>query len=199
MPRYVAFLRGVNVGGRTIRMERLREVFTAAGSSAVETFIASGNVIFDSRATNLPALERKVEAALQSSLGYRVATFLRRVTDLEAIAQHQPFTADATGALGTIHVGFLRAAPGAAERRAILALRTEVDELDVKGSEVYWLVRGRLHDSKLSDAVMGRSLGETTMRNRNTIVRLAAKYGLAQVGAEKRTVKTSNFQPPTPK
>jgi uncharacterized protein (DUF1697 family) len=177
VPRYVAFLRGVNVGGRTIRMERLREVFTAAGSSAVETFIASGNVIFDSRATNLPALEQKLEAALQASLGYRVATFLRRVTDLEAIAQHQPFIADATGAFGTIHVGFLRAAPGAAGRRAILALRTEVDEFDVKGSEVFWLVRGRLLDSKLSDAGMGRALGEITMRNRNTIVRLAAKFG----------------------
>ena len=68
MPRYVAFLRALNFGGHTIRMERLRDVFTAAGFAGVETFIASGNVIFDSGSTNIGALERKIEMALQSEL-----------------------------------------------------------------------------------------------------------------------------------
>jgi uncharacterized protein (DUF1697 family) len=177
LPRYVAFLRAINVGGRIIRMERLREVFAFAGFSAVETFIASGNVIFDSRATNIAALERKVEEALEASFGFPIATFVRRVDDLGPIARHQPFTPDAAGALGTIHVGFLRGPLNAADRRRVLESRTDVDEFDVRGSEVYWLVRGKLTDSKLSNAAMGRAMGETTMRNRNTIIRLASKFG----------------------
>jgi uncharacterized protein (DUF1697 family) len=178
MPLYVAFLRGINVGGRTVRMERLREVFRALGFSDVETFIASGNVIFGSDVPDPMALERRIETALESALGFEVATFVRPVRQLGAIARHQPFAAGSDGApAGTIQVGFLRDAPDAAVRRRILACRTEVDELAVKGREVYWLVRGRLFDSRLAGPALGRLLGPTTMRNLNTVVRLARKYG----------------------
>jgi len=176
MPRYVAFLRAVNVGGRTIKMERLREVFTSAGFTGVETFIASGNVIFDSRSTSIPSLERKIEAALEDALGYEVQTFVRRGEDLKAIAEHQPFPVDAAGApVGTIYVCFLRSAPDAAYRKQLLTFRTDVDDFDVKGPQAYWLVRGNLLDSKADGPAFGRALGLTTMRNRNTIVRLTTK------------------------
>jgi uncharacterized protein (DUF1697 family) len=176
LPRYAAFLRAVNVGGRTIRMERLREIFTKAGFADVETFIASGNVVFESRSSSIPALEAKIEAALQKALGYEVATFVRRADALEAIARHQPFPVDAAGSPGgTVYVCFLRAAPDASYRRQLLSFRTDVDDFDVKGQEAYWLVRGKLLDSKADGPAFGRALGLTTMRNRNTIVRLAAK------------------------
>ena len=176
MPRYVAFLRAVNVGGRTIRMERLREIFAKAGFTNVETFIASGNVMFDSRATNAAAMERKIEAALEAALGYAVATFVRRADALAAVAVHQPFPLDAQGSPGgTVYVGFLRLPVGADQRRRIIECRTDVDDLDVKGQELYWLVRGNLLDSKLSGTRFERELGETTIRNRNTIVRIVAR------------------------
>jgi uncharacterized protein (DUF1697 family) len=176
MPRYVAFLRAVNVGGRIVRMQQLREIFTAAGFAGVETFIASGNVIFESRATNIPALEKKIETALQAALGYPVATFVRRGQDLEAIAQHQPFPVNEKGLpAGNIYVNFLRGPATESAHRTILGLKTDVDDFDVKGQEVYWLVRGNLLDSKASGPAMGRALGSSTMRNRNTIARLAAR------------------------
>ena len=79
MPRYVAFLRAVNVGGRIVKMDALRGHFAAAGFANVETFIASGNVIFDTRAKAGPALEAKIEAALEEGARLRGA-------DVRAIA-----------------------------------------------------------------------------------------------------------------
>lgn len=67
MPRYVAFLRAINVGGRTVKMDRLREIFESLGLGDVETFIASGNVIFRSRSTKPQALEKKIERSLRQS------------------------------------------------------------------------------------------------------------------------------------
>jgi uncharacterized protein (DUF1697 family) len=75
MPRYVAFLRAINVGGRTVTMERLRALFSDIGFSNVETFIASGNVIFDSKSAAPTTLEKDIERQLEASLGYSVATF----------------------------------------------------------------------------------------------------------------------------
>src|SRR6185369_8391120 len=61
MPKYVAFLRAINVGGHVVKMDQLRALFEALGFANVETFIASGNVIFDSKSKNVAALERKID------------------------------------------------------------------------------------------------------------------------------------------
>ena len=62
MPRYVAFLRAINVGGHTVKMDQLRRLFERLGFSKVETFIASGNVIFESASRSAKALEKNTEA-----------------------------------------------------------------------------------------------------------------------------------------
>lgn len=65
VPRYVAFLRAINVGGHTVKMDNLRRLFEAMGFTNVEPFIASGNVIFDSTSKSTAALEKKIEAHMQ--------------------------------------------------------------------------------------------------------------------------------------
>ena len=75
MPRFFAFLRAINVGGHNVTMEKLRGLFEALGHKDVETFIASGNVIFASKSKDRGALERKIENSLRKSLGYEVTTF----------------------------------------------------------------------------------------------------------------------------
>ena len=65
--RYVAFLRAINVGGHTVKMERLRELFAELGLANVETFIASGNVIFDAPSGDAGALERQIEQHLHAA------------------------------------------------------------------------------------------------------------------------------------
>ena len=89
--RYAAFLRAINVGGRNVKMEQLRRIFESVGLTNVETVIASGNVIFDSRSKNSKAIEKKLQAKLEESLGYTVATFVRSMEELSAIASHTPF------------------------------------------------------------------------------------------------------------
>ena len=90
--KYVALLRAINVGGHAVKMAVLRGHFESLGFSNVETFIASGNVIFDSRARPA-ALQKMIEARLQESLGYEVATFIRTTAEVEAVSKYQPFSA----------------------------------------------------------------------------------------------------------
>src|SRR4030095_12804333 len=82
MPRYVAFLRAINVGGHIVKMDQLRKLFTQLGFTDVETFIASGNVLFTSPSKSGAALEAKIEKHLKAALGYEVATFVRTATEV---------------------------------------------------------------------------------------------------------------------
>ena len=88
-------------------MEELRRVLAAAGFSDVETFIASGNVIFTSPSTDTAALERRIESALEKAFGYAVATFVRTPDELAAVAAHMPCSADPAAAGGAIHIIFV--------------------------------------------------------------------------------------------
>ena len=176
--RYIALLRAINVGGRTVRMEELRKLFDALGFAGTETFIASGNVIFESPARNAAALEKRIEAALEISLGYEVATFVRSPAELAAIAVHEPFARDELDLPGVaLYIGFLRDPPGDDARQKLLALRSPIDDFHVHGRELYWLARGKMSESKISNVVLERILGtRTTMRNVTTVRKLAAKY-----------------------
>ncbi len=108
MTRYVAFLRAINVGGHVVKMEALRKLFESMGFQRVETYIASGNVIFDSEARKTSALEKKIEDQLKTALGYEVGTFLRSIHELTTLVETIPFTAVEIERASTLQVGFLR-------------------------------------------------------------------------------------------
>lgn len=91
MVRYVALLRGINVGGHNVKMERLRELFAELGLLNVRSYINSGNVFFDVDNTNRQSLTRTIEEHLYKSLGYDVPTFLRTTTELASILAQDPF------------------------------------------------------------------------------------------------------------
>jgi uncharacterized protein (DUF1697 family) len=172
VPRYVAFLRAINVGGRVVKMERLRVIFSALGFADVETFIASGNVIFSSRSAAPARLERQIEQQLAQELGYEVKTFVRSTSDLARIAAtlRQP-------ANGTLFIGFLQQEPVNASTARLLAAGSAVDEFSIVGRELYWRRNGSSTDSEFSGMKIEKLLGlATTLRNANTIQRLAAKY-----------------------
>jgi len=177
MPRYIAFLRAINVGGHTVKMDVLRQHFEALGFANVETFIASGNVIFTAPGKPTAALERRVEAQLAAALGFPVATFLRTPAELAAIAAARPFPATLQAAAVAFNVGFLRTPLTPAARARLKALETALDSFAVQGREVYWLCRVKQSESTFSNAVFEKTLGLTaTWRGINTLERLAAKY-----------------------
>ena len=100
MPRYVAFLRAINVGGHTVTMAELRKQFGAMGFTDVETFIASGNVLFSAPSRDSLALARRIERQLHAALGYEVHTFVRTDAEIAAVATHAPFTATRSSVAG---------------------------------------------------------------------------------------------------
>jgi uncharacterized protein (DUF1697 family) len=178
MPKYVAFLRAINVGGHTVKMDYLRLLFETLGFSNVETFIASGNVIFSSNTKSIKALEKKIEGCLQETLGYRVATFIRSTVELASIADYKAFNEAELNAEGNaLYIGFLADRPSDEATQKLLAFVTEVDDFHLSGREVYWLCRKRIGESEFSGARLERSFGmQATFRNSTTVRKIAAKY-----------------------
>ena len=177
MTRYIAFLRAINVGGRTVKMDRLRALFQELGYSNVETFIASGNVIFESANEDSHALEHQIETHLQESLGWPVDTFIRSASDVETIAAYQPFGASEPVDGSTIYISFLPAHLSTEQQEALPPFLGIVDDIHVNDREIYLLFRKKISESGFSGAALEKAVGvASTMRNRNTLQRLAKKY-----------------------
>ena len=176
MPRYVAFLRAINVGGHVVKMHVLREQFEALGFADVDTFIASGNVLFSSRAKTAAALERKIEGRLNAALGYEVATFVRTCDEVSALAAYAPFPPEMVRTAASVWVGFLAAPMPPAAQVALRALETPFDTFHVNGREIFWLRRKTQSESTLSNAAIERALkARCSFRGMNTIVRLTSR------------------------
>jgi len=178
MRHYIAFLRGINVGGHRVKMDRLRELFEELGLSNVSTFIASGNVIFSTDSDDVEALSDQIERHLSRGLGYDVATFLRSPTQLDEIASFRaPDSGEGGVSNHSVYVVLLRAPASDELRSSFAGLCTEMDDILVSGTEIYWQIQGKLSESPLFGRGLDGALQglPTTMRNMNTLRRLAAK------------------------
>jgi uncharacterized protein (DUF1697 family) len=176
LTKTIAFLRAINVGGRNIKMDRLRQIFEEMGFADVETFIASGNVIFNIDGADRKTLEQQIEAGLQDGLGYRVDTFVRSIDALTAVSTYQPFPASELEG-SVLYIGFLAEPPSAENVQKLQQFTSDIDSFHVHGNEVYWLCRKTISQSKFTGAKLEKALGmPTTMRNQNTINRLIKKY-----------------------
>lgn len=180
MTRYVAFLRGINLGKRRLKMNRLAELFEELGFEDVATFIASGNVIFDSAADE-QEVANAIEAHLRERLGYEVDTFVRSIDTLQEIAGRDVFSELDDAGWG-LYVIFLSEAPGPHAADAIRNLQTVDDRFEIREREIYWLRNGRLSDADISTADFTRALEglSSSMRNMNTVKRIIDKFGDAK-------------------
>jgi uncharacterized protein (DUF1697 family) len=177
MPRIIAFLRAINVGGHNVTMAELRRLFEDLALKEVETFIASGNVIFTSSTKDIRALQQRIEKQLLRSLGYEVKTFLRTVEEVAAVAGHKPFNKAQLSSAAALNVAFLADPLSAEAARSVMALTTNIDAFHVQGREVYWLCKTKQSDSRFSNTRFEKMLNtRATWRNVNTVQRLAAKY-----------------------
>jgi uncharacterized protein (DUF1697 family) len=165
VPRYAAFLRAINVGGRRITGA---DLCAAMGFEGARSFRASGNVIFD--APSKPA-EASIETQLGKELGYEVVTFLRGSREIAALASGEPFEPGAR-----YHVMFLKTLPSGAAQKQVLALGTDDDRLAFGPRELFWRPRGRMTDSELDLKAVEKLIGPNTMRTNGTVEQIAAKY-----------------------
>jgi uncharacterized protein (DUF1697 family) len=133
MPRYVAFLRGVSP--MNCKMPELKACFESAGFEDVRTLLSSGNVVFSTRATSLPALERKAEQAMLGSMGHSFDTIIRSSAYLQALVARDPFAEFALPSTAKCIVTFLKRE---AEARTDLPIeRDGARILMFTGTEVY--------------------------------------------------------------
>ena len=178
MSRFFAFLRAINVGhGRTVKMKSLRRVFESLGFSRVATFIASGNVVFETTTKKTRALERRVEKALHDALGYDVRTFIRGEAELIKIANYRPFSQSKLDTNWHCNIIILADNLTPALKRNVKALRTNTDAFEVRGREIYWVRRRRQNRGLFSTVPLEKILGRAfTVRGADTIKRIASKW-----------------------
>ena len=177
MERYVAFLRGMNLGGRRIKNEQLREEFEALGLAEVACFRASGNVVFASEKASEATLTDLIEAGLSSALDYEVPVFLRASTQIRGIAGFRPFDREAEERSGgKLQVSLLAAKPTVKVRKEVLSMASGEDLLAIDGRELYWLPSGGMRESSLDLDAIDALLGRSTRRTKGTIEQIAAKH-----------------------
>jgi uncharacterized protein (DUF1697 family) len=180
MERYVAFLRGMNLGGRRIKNEELKREFEALGLGDVSCFRASGNVIFATEEKAEEKLKQRIEAGLGEALGYKVPVFLRNEAELEAVTTHEPFDSGLIDASkGKLQVAFLPSPPKGKAKKQALASASDEDRLAIEGRELYWLPSGGISDSDLDLKTIEAAVGPWTMRTKGTVYQIAARLAAA--------------------
>jgi uncharacterized protein (DUF1697 family) len=164
-------------GGRTVEMQFLRQVFESLGFSRVATFIASGNVVFETTTEKTKTLERKIERALKTALGYEVRTFVRGEVELANIANYRPFPQSKFDETWQSNVIFLTDNLNEKLKQDVNALGTQTDAFEVHEREIYWRRRRKQNGALFSTVPLEKILGPTfTVRGTNTIKKIVLKY-----------------------
>ncbi len=170
----ISMLRGVNLlGHNRIRMEELRTLYESIGLRDAETYVVSGNVVFRTKAQNLPALGKRIENAIERSFGFRPRVILRTPSELRDVVARNSF-----GTRRDIHpskllVTFLESHPSAEALEQVLKIKTDPEELHVDGREVYIYFPDGQGQSKLSWVTVEKKLKTSgTGRNWNSVTKL---------------------------
>ena len=170
MARYVAFLRAINVSGRFVKMEHVREIFDSMDFGNVEIYIQSGNVIIKSDETETTILEQLIRARLEKDLGFEVPTFVRTKAELLAVESYSPFPASELEDVSKLYVSFLQTEPTAERQKALIDLSNEIDQFHIHKTQVYWLSCRHLGKTRYTNAHIEKTLKmPATRRNMNTI------------------------------
>ena len=170
MPRYAAFLRGINVGGTRITKDELCAPFRALGLEDVTTFRASGNMIFEAPRQSEAKLAARIEERLAADLGFtRAITFIRTAGEIRALAADDPIPREPGQ---NLHVMFCLKKPAA----EVLEFATDSDPLVIGRRELYWGPAGRMTDSEIDLKGIEKLIGPTTMRTKDTVDEIARRY-----------------------
>jgi uncharacterized protein (DUF1697 family) len=170
--KYVALLRGVNVGGKNkVSMAELRGLFESLGYEDVTTLIQSGNVVFAGGGGVKP---RQIEVAIAKDLGVDAAVVLRTAGELQSVVEANPFTRVDRS---KVHVGFMGDQPAAAVVANLDVDRFRPEEFVLHGRELYFHLPNGMGRAKLPP-YLDRRLGvSTTIRTWTTVTKLLALAG----------------------
>src|SRR4051812_18961113 len=173
--RYVALLRGINVGGRNkVPMADLRQAFEAAGYEAVGTYIQSGNVVFESTKPKA-SLEADIEAALERRFGVPLAVVVRSHAQFRKVVNGAPEAFRQSPELYHADVVFLKGPLTASQAMGVIQLRDGVDQAWPGDGVVYFArLSERRTQSRLSRIMSTPEYQQMTIRNWATTTKLLA-------------------------
>ncbi|MCW3999726.1 MAG: DUF1697 domain-containing protein [Candidatus Bathyarchaeota archaeon] len=176
MTRYVAFLRGINVGGHTVKKETLQKIYESLGYQDVSVYRQSGNVIFQTPKENTQEIKTQAQSALKATLGYDVAVLLRTLPQLKAIIDSNPFYGQ--GCEGTrFLVTFLPAAPDAFPLLLPYTIpKSTAEIIGANSAEVFSVTHGG-GEGALPNPFLEKVLKvKATTRNLNVIKEIAKRF-----------------------
>jgi uncharacterized protein (DUF1697 family) len=188
--RYVAFLRGINVGGKTqVKMEELRPAFESLGFQDVTTLLNSGNVVFEAAEVDAVELTRRIEAKLAETFARALAIVLRSADAIRALLDAEPFASVTVTPQTRLYVTFLGGAP-ATWRAGSLSIpyvspEGNVHVLHVADGAICSAIvlapqQGTVDLMKFLEDAYGKSI---TTRNWNTVIKVAQRLGIRESGA----------------
>lgn len=177
MNRYLSFLRAINVANRTVKMDSLKQIFISLGFSNVTTFIASGNVIFETEETNHALLEKTISHQINNVLGYEVANFVRTNIEINNIVNYISSKKIVNNSFESINIAFLAKTPDEVVIRKLMSFKTEIDDFLIHEREIYWLCKKKQSESSFSNAILEKIIQQaSTLRGYNTIRKISELY-----------------------
>jgi len=168
---FISLLRGINVGGKTIRMADLKSLYESLGFSDVTTYIQSGNVLFATAKRDPAALCASIAAAIKKKTGLDVTVIIRQPLEIAAIIKRNPFIGRRGVDETKLHVTFLKEQPAASLVKALQPLATKSkDEYAIIGKEIYLHCPTGYGKTLLNNAFFEKNLQTpATTRNWNTV------------------------------
>ena len=178
MPDYIALLRGINVGGKNkLPMLALAALFTESGCRDVQTYIQSGNIIFQAAPEIADALPAQITALIAERYSLHVPVILRTAEQLAEAFHHNPFLAQGLSA-ETLHVMFLADLPSPEKVAALDPNRSAPDAFVVQDRDIYLYLPSGVADTKLANAYFDAKLATvSTSRNWKTVTKLLELTG----------------------
>lgn len=172
METKIALLRGINVGGkRKVLMADLKAMILKIGFQKVETYIQSGNIVFQSVINNSD-IEKMLEKEISSEFGYDVPVIVRSAMDIKNLVKNNPYCSSEED-INKLHLTFLKVDPNPDFVDAISSLSFEPDLFTIDKKEIYIFCQGKYHQSKLTNDFFEKKLKvQTTTRNWKTVLKL---------------------------
>ena len=172
---YLSLLRGINVSGKNrLAMPDIKRMYEGLGFGNVQTYVQSGNVIFDAPQQDAAALAGIIQTQIRQSFGLEVPVIIRTPQEFGHILEHNPFLTNRQESIETIHVTFLAAPPSADRIQMINAIRQVGDEFVLAGREIYLFCPGGYGRTKFNNTFFEKKLERlATTRNWKSVAALA--------------------------
>lgn len=180
MPAYIAMLRGVNItGNNSIKMEQLRGLCNSLGFQNVETYVQSGNIVFQTRSEDPLALSKSIGEAILESFGFDVPVIMRTSKEMRSVIANNPFLKEKKIDSSKLHVTFLSESPQKGSLKKLGAIAMSPDQYYSASHEIYLYCPAGYGRTKLSNNAIEKALSvSATTRNwrtTNTLFEMVSK------------------------